>query len=205
SDTAARFADERIRPARENYEVPSAAVLIAVFHTDRVEIAELGDCTVLIEARGGIARYGGTAHGRALEKANAARMMAPGGGRGPEVVAFLKGVRNRANTPDGYAIFMPDAGSGARARRHTHQATAADALFVTDGYEAAVDDYALFDEVGLFAEARRDIRGPLAALRAVEQADPECTKYPRFKQSDDATAMLVRFGPVQGAPARTPN
>ena len=64
---------------------------------------------------------------------------------------------------------------------------------MTDGYEAAVDDYALFTPAELMAAAQTDIRAPLDAARAVEAADPACVRFPRFKPSDDATAILVRY------------
>ena len=81
--------------------------------------------------------------------------------------------------------------------RRKADVAAGEALLVSDGYEAAVDDYGLFDGAGLIAAARREVRQPLDALRAVEAADPECRQYPRFKKSDDATALFVRFGAVQ--------
>jgi hypothetical protein len=34
----------------------------------------------------------------------------------------------------------------------------------------------------------------LHALRAVEAADASCEKYPRFKPSDDATAVMLKMG-----------
>jgi hypothetical protein len=34
----------------------------------------------------------------------------------------------------------------------------------------------------------------MVELRAVEDGDPEGVRFPRFKKSDDATALLVRVG-----------
>jgi hypothetical protein len=34
----------------------------------------------------------------------------------------------------------------------------------------------------------------LHALRAVEASDASCEKYPRFKPSDDATAVMLKMG-----------
>ncbi|MEM9223381.1 MAG: hypothetical protein AAGB11_13385 [Pseudomonadota bacterium] len=200
AEAEARFHSERLRSPKENYEIPTAAVLVASFHSDRVEIVELGDCAVFIESAEGLARFGGTEQGRALEQENARRFMGSGKGRSPEVVALLRKVRNLANTPDGYAIFAPDAASTERARRHTHSwSGTGHALLVSDGYEAASEDYGLFDGAGLLGAALQNIEGPLTALRDVERNDPHCTRFPRFKQSDDATALLVRFGDVQAA------
>ncbi|WP_420392618.1 hypothetical protein [Acuticoccus sp.] len=189
----ARFLAERRRPPAVRYEVPTAAVLVARFG-EVVDIVELGDCAVWIEADGATLRRGGTEEGRAREAANARSMMASGGGRNAEVVAFLRTVRNLANTDDGYSIFAPDADCTRRARRHRVEATSGEALFLTDGFEAAIDDYGLHTGATLLSAARDDLAGARDALRAVERTDPDCTRYPRFKPSDDATALLVRFG-----------
>lgn len=190
-----RFRAERTRPPAERYEIPTAAVLLAGVANGAVEIVELGDCAVYIESDGALARYGGTEEGRALERANARRTMAGGSGRTAEVLELLRAVRNKANTAEGYAIFAPEAGCIARARRHVHRAGRGEALFLTDGFEAAIEDYGLYTPRSLFAAARTDLAAPLATLREVERGDPRCVRFPRFKPSDDATAMLVRFAP----------
>ncbi|GAB5374728.1 MAG: PP2C family serine/threonine-protein phosphatase [Acuticoccus sp.] len=194
-----RFLAERRRAPRERYEIPTAAVLLAHFGAGTVTIAEVGDCGAYFRAPdGAITRFGGTEAGRALEQSNARNMMVPGRDRrSPDVLGFLRRVRNRANTPGGYSIFAPEAAAASAARIFRHRATAGDALFVSDGFEAAVDDYGLYDAAGLFAAVRDDIKLPLDALREVEDKDPDCQRFPRFKKSDDATAMLVRFGAVQ--------
>lgn len=192
----ARFLKARRRTPAERYEIPTAAVLVAASGPDGLEIAELGDCAIYIAAGGRVTRFGGTEAGRALEQQNARKMVVAGGGRSPEVLAFLRRVRNLANTPNGYPIFAPDARSADAVRQHRLPAPSGEALLLSDGYEAAVEDYGLFDGPALIAAARGDVRAPLEALRAVEAADPDCRRHPRFKQSDDATALLVRFGDV---------
>jgi len=192
----ARFLAERRRAPSERYEIPTCAVLLARFEEEGVTTVDLGDCGLYLSAGGTIHRVGGTEAGRALEKANAERLMKGGGGRGPEVMALLRAVRNRANTPGGYAILAPDADSARRARRNFLPAREGLAILLTDGFEAAVEDYALLTPQELAARAAA-LGGVLAALRAVERDDPDCTRYPRFKPSDDATAVALGFGPVQ--------
>ncbi len=192
-----KFLAQRRRAPAERFELPTAAVLLAEFGAEGIALAELGDCAIHIEADGALTRFGGTESGRALEQQNAQNMMVAGGGRSPQVVSFLRKVRNMANMPGGYPIFAPEAGAADGARLHRLPVLAGDALLVSDGYEAAVDDYALYDGKGLLAAARTNVRIPLDALRDVEAADPDCRRFPRFKPSDDATALLVRFGAVQ--------
>lgn len=201
-DTELRFTQERRRSPQERYEIPTAAVLVAQFTDGHVDIAELGDCALYLRDGAGISRYGGTARGRALEQENARKMMGRGGGRSPEVVAFLRAIRNKANTPKGYPIIAPEARSADRARVFRHAINGpCEALFLSDGFDAAIEDYGLYDGEGLMDAARSGLSGPLEALRAVERDDPDCVRYPRFKQGDDATALYVRSGAVQPASA----
>lgn len=206
-EVAARFVAERRRPPRERYEMPTAAVLLARFGDAGVEIAEMGDCGLWLsgdetdDGAGGAVRYGGTPQGRALERENARRYALSGGpavdgARDASVLDFLRRVRNRANRPGGYVVFAPEPDCAALARLHRHRARAGEALFVSDGYEAAID-YGLYTGEGLLAAARCDPAKPLAALRRVEREDAGRTRHPRFKVSDDATALVVRFAGVQ--------
>lgn len=188
-----QFKSAATRAPDERYEIPTAAVLVARFGADGVETADLGDCALYVRAGGEISRFGGTAQGRALEQANAQRMMAGGGGRTAEVVAMLRAIRNKANTPGGYAIIAPSADSARAARRHRHPPAAGDALLLTDGFEAAIEDYGLYTPAALLEAARTGLRAPLDALRQVERDDPDCTRHPRFKPSDDATALFLTY------------
>ncbi len=195
---AARFRAERIRVPQERYEVPAAAFILARDNGDHIEIAELGDCALLVADAAGHAHYGGTPEGRAGEKANAANIMCGSFERTPAVLANLRASRAGANAPGGFPIFAPETWDGEGARIHRHALSGpADALFMTDGYAAALLDYDLFDEAGLMAAARAGLSGPLGQIRATEADDAGNTRFPRFKQSDDASAMLVRFGGVQ--------
>ncbi|WMS40987.1 protein phosphatase 2C domain-containing protein [Acuticoccus sp. MNP-M23] len=195
---AARFAAERIRAPEHRYEIPAAAFLLVRDNGDHIEIAELGDCATIVADATGCARYGGTEEGRAREQTNAASIMHGSFERTPAVLANLRASRNQANAPGGFPIFAPGTWDGKGARIHRHPlAPTADALLMTDGYFAAVVDYALFDPPGLMAAAQDGLAGPLAQIRATETADADNTRFPRFKQSDDATALLVRFDGVQ--------
>ncbi|WP_158560353.1 protein phosphatase 2C domain-containing protein [Paenibacillus contaminans] len=68
-------------------------------------------------------------------------------------------------------------------------------LLITDGLfplQAQLDD--LFDPQALVAEIReRTLQGYAQALLDQEASDSECQRYPRFKTSDDKTAVWIRF------------
>ena len=40
---------------------------------------------------------------------------------------------------------------------------------------------------------RKGLKGYIDDLVALEETDPECIQYPRFKKSDDKTAMMLSF------------
>lgn len=68
-------------------------------------------------------------------------------------------------------------------------------LLMTDGFAALVDSYGAYDAASLMEAVWAHGLAALAAeLRGIEQADSACTRYPRFKVSDDATALWLRIG-----------
>lgn len=67
-------------------------------------------------------------------------------------------------------------------------------LLMTDGYAALVDRYHAYDAAGLVqAVLDKGLQELGRELRAIEIADFGGAKHPRFKPSDDATALLLRL------------
>jgi hypothetical protein len=67
-------------------------------------------------------------------------------------------------------------------------------LLCTDGFSALVDRYDAYDAAGLVKAALdKGLQELGRELRAIETADAGGAKHPRFKPSDDATAMLLRL------------
>ena len=67
----------------------------------------------------------------------------------------------------------------------------AEILLCTDGYDRAVDHYALCDDAGLMTASVADVAKVLSRLRQEEASDPQCLRFPRFKPADDATAVML--------------
>jgi len=67
-------------------------------------------------------------------------------------------------------------------------------LLASDGFLALVSDYERYAAVGLIAAAETKGLAALGEeLRAIEEGDPEGRRFPLFKKSDDATALLLKL------------
>jgi hypothetical protein len=65
---------------------------------------------------------------------------------------------------------------------------------MTDGFAVLADQYGAYDQAGLVrAVTERGLQELGRELRAIEAADAGGAKHPRFKASDDATALLLRL------------
>jgi len=72
------------------------------------------------------------------------------------------------------------------------------ALFMTDGFFAIHSSYNYFSVKDLISFT--DMKGLEKAykiLRDIEEEDKECNRYPRFKKSDDASAIYIKYEDVQ--------
>jgi hypothetical protein len=68
-------------------------------------------------------------------------------------------------------------------------------LLATDGFLALASDYGVYSADSLMAAAMsKGLAAMGEELRAIEAGDTGGDKFPRFKKSDDATAILVRLG-----------
>ncbi|MFJ6355167.1 hypothetical protein ACIQKB_37630 [Streptomyces sp. NPDC092046] len=109
------------------------------------------------------------------------------------VSALVTVQRRLRNQPGGYWVAATDpaaadeAIAGTVAREQVHQAA-----LLTDGASRLVDSFGILTWAQLLGVLRTE--GPAALIartREAELADPACERWPRFKQSDDATAAYI--------------
>lgn len=203
TDAERSFAGLRKRPPVETYEMPFAAMMLTVESASGFDALWFGDCAALVKRGAEEAFVVGEAFDKkSAERDGAMRLaaktgLAPAAGiNRPEFLPALRRARNRLNTEAGSWVFGPDARAAEHAGFVRVTAPAGThVLLGSDGFFALVSEYDRYDLDGLMAAVREKGLAAIGAeIRAVEAADPEGRTYPRFKTSDDATAVLLRVG-----------
>ena len=198
-DAAQAFAAlVRDRPC-ERWQSPIASVLMLQERAGgRIQGADLGDCRLLaLDAAGAVHSAGGVPHAADAETRRAA---AQTDAHKPllersETIARLRAERAAINREGASWSFCLDPACGDHARHWTLSLTApAHLLLMTDGFSALVDRYRAYDEAGLVQAALdKGLQELGRELRAIETADADGARHPRYKASDDATALLMRL------------
>jgi hypothetical protein len=194
------FEAQAMREPTGVWEVPCGSVMLATAHPKHVELTWLGDCTALVrDCDGAITSIGAGVEDARLETAKAIRMGASGldGWRqSAATTEALRRSRETYNRPGGswVARLEPEAADHAETQTIPIEPPAR-LLLMTDGFAALAHRYKRYDPAALFAAAERIGLAALGEeLRRVERdEDPAGAQYKRFKQSDDATAVLVEI------------
>lgn len=190
---AARYAAQQTRAPLAPWELPKAAFCAAQLVGDAVEIAWAADCPTLL-ARGNETIWCTGTPDSSSEAADALRLGA-GTGAAPEIIgAVLEDRRAQRAQNDHRALgVIPDASAIATHHARFDVAPGDDLLLMSDGFSSLVSDYGRYDGDGLMQAIRtRGLAALAQEIREIEQADAACLTYPRFKISDDATALWLR-------------
>lgn len=182
----------------ERWRLPTASALAVSDYEGALVGADLGDCRCFVlDATGAARTLGG--HDSDDEARTAADALKRTGGGGPlrdaTTLEILRRKRASHNQPGGYWVFglQPECADHARTWS-AELARPAHLLLCTDGFSALVDRYQAHDATGLVRLALdKGLQELGRELRAIEAADAGGAKHPRFKSSDDATAVLLRL------------
>jgi Protein phosphatase 2C len=195
------FAAERLAQPEARWQLPCAALLLLTFETDTVEAVWLGDCRAVLEIGGATVSCGETPEGEAEERAYAATLGKGAGAgamlRSEAVIAALRESRDRFNTGRGRWVLGLEPEAAVHLQRLRFARTGpVTGLAMSDGFSALELKYKRYATDALIPAARA---GGLAAmageLRRIEEVeDPHGAAFPRFKRSDDATAILFHAG-----------
>jgi len=192
---ARRFEAQRTRLPLGAWELPCASILAARASIDGLDFAWAGDCTALVRRGGVIERVGPrAADHKDAEIAHAASLAEHGLAHKERPAPILKSLRASREKPGRQVLGVDPATMPAMSVARVPCAPGDDVLLMSDGFAALVDHYAAYDDGGLMAALGTKGLGSLAAeLRAIEADDADCARFPRFKPSDDASAIWLRI------------
>lgn len=202
SDLASKeFAEVYLPTDQERWRLPTAAVLVVSEVEQRHLVGlDLGDCRCFaLDANGAGHAAGGSGRTADRETQAAADAAKRTGGapllRDPRTLLWLREQRTAHNTQGAYWVFglQPECAEHARAWT-LDLPKPAHLVLCTDGFSALVDRYAAYDAAGLVRAALdRGLQELGRELREIEAGDAAGARHPRWKRSDDATALLLRL------------
>jgi hypothetical protein len=201
-DTENSFTHLRRRMPIETYEIPFSSMMFVAQAISGFDALWFDDCAALVERPGETVELVGDAiKKRARESGRAAALASSLGQSSASAAArdtflpALRAARNAVNTERGGWLFGPDAraaGHVASARVSAPSGTIV--LLVSDGFLALASDYDRYDTTALMHAVRsKGLEFLGAELREIEAGDPDGKRFPRFKKSDDATALLFKI------------
>lgn len=201
ADTQKSFEALRRMPPQHVWQTPCASMMLAVTGEEGVEFLWYGDCAVLIkQGDAPVMAVGETFDKRAAEAYRAHRIarekgLSPAAGLNrPEFLEELRAARNRINSGNSW-LFSPDARVAAHvSRRVTKLSPGTVLLLCSDGFLALASDYCVYSADSLMTAAQgKGLKVLGEELRSIEAGDSGGDKFPRFKKSDDATAVLLKL------------
>lgn len=203
SDASHAFARVQTRAPADRSEYPSAALLLAGRTPNGFRWLGLGDSTALLKTADGLVSRHNTEPDDAgdtwlrdlIITRRAAGEITEAAPLRTFVIEDLRAARRRLNMPNGYAVLsIVDPPDALINRGAVTAPVGSTVLLATDGLMRLVDVYGQMDDAELFGAVERDgIAAVFETLRRVEDEDATCTTYPRVKQSDDATGLLLRL------------
>jgi serine/threonine protein phosphatase PrpC len=185
-------------PATPAGEQPTAALAVAALQGEALHLLGIGDCRIIYEWHTGeFGEFNPSAIGpaEALIVAERCRLLAqyPGEDPWPRLKVFIRPLRERANQEGGYSVVHPTRPWSKRLVRETREATAVRRLLlVSDGLYRLVDVFKAATAASLMqAAVTKGLSQLYTELRALEDADRDCSKYPRVKTYDDTSGILI--------------
>lgn len=194
-DALARdYARDRQREPLAAWELPRAAFAAVALEGDSLVCAHLADCVVLHRGQDGIA-FLTPEPDREAERAEAAALGPGTGAHGVRTPAVLADRRTARERPRAVLGVDPQASRDGTLYTRTPVARGDDLLLLSDGFAALFDTYQVHTPASFFEHlCLHGLDGLARTLRAIEQEDAACLRYPRFKMSDDASAQWLRIG-----------
>jgi hypothetical protein len=188
------YARERQREPLALWELPRAAFAAVALEGDALVCAHLADCAVLHRSARGVA-FLTPAPDRQAERAEAAALGPGTGAHGVRTPAVLADRRAARERPRAVLGVDPQQSRAGTLYSRTPAAKGDDVLLMSDGFAALFDTYQAYAPEAFMQRLLSHGLDDLArTLRGIEQDDAACLRFPRFKMSDDASAIWLRIG-----------
>lgn len=200
-DAQRSFEALRRMPPSDVWQTPCASMMLAAPGAEGVEFLWYGDCAALVKQGDAAVTVVGEAFDKRAAEAQRAQAIAKKKNLSPaaglnraDFLEELRAARNRINSGT-YWLFSPDPRAAAHvSRRVMKLAPGTLLLLASDGFLALATDYGAYNTDSLMAAAQKKGLDALGAeLRGIEAGDSGGERFPRFKKSDDATALLLRL------------
>lgn len=189
----AQYEKQKTRDIAAAWEVPKAAFAAVQIVGDTLEVAWAADCPIL-KIRGERVDWCTGAPDTSSEAADALALGA-GVGALAEISGAVLEDRRAHRGQDDHIALSPNADASADVTRYAQLPIAVgdELLLMSDGFSSLVSDYKTYSGASLAQAIRARGLGELALeIRQIEKDDAACIRYPRFKISDDATALWLR-------------
>jgi hypothetical protein len=202
ADAERSFAGLRRRAPQQPWEYPLASMVLAVPAGDGFELLWYGDCAALmLLPDDSTAMVGPALERKAGETSDAQRFidetgLAPVDAlKSDQYLPLFRAGREKVNSAAGEWLFSPVASASEHVSRARYRAPVGTLILLcSDGFLALASAYEAMAASDLVAAARDSgLKALGEKLRTIEDGDREGRRYPRFKKSDDATAVLIRL------------
>lgn len=199
-DAQTSFEALRKRPPADTWETPFSSMMFIAEDAQGIEALWFGDCAALVKRTDAPVEIVGDAlekrqnEARRVAKLAEKHGLSPAAGvNRPEYIDALRKARNFVNSGEHWA-FGPDVRAADHVAGKEIDAPKGTVLLLcSDGFLALASDYNAYDADALVAAAQsKGLKSLCEELRIIERNDAEGRKFPRFKTSDDATALLLR-------------
>lgn len=189
-----QFETQRTRNVSAAWEIPKAAFGVAQIADDTLSVAWAADSPILLMSENDVT----WCTGEPDTSSEAADALALGAGIGAakEISGVVLEDRRAHRARNGHIALSSSAQASAAVTSYAQYAVSEgdELLLMSDGFASLVTDYQKYSAQELARAVRSYGLAVLThEIRVIEKEDAACLRFPRFKVSDDATAIWLKI------------
>ncbi|MEQ3729060.1 MAG: PP2C family serine/threonine-protein phosphatase [Tateyamaria sp.] len=190
----AQFEAQRTREVSNPWEMPKAAFAVALLKDDVLWVAWAADCPILLISNDN--NVWCTDEPDSSAEMAEARALGAGVGTDPVLTGEVLENRRIDRSRENHFALSPNANSSTLATHYAHFniSIGDEVILMSDGFASIVTDYRKYTAQEMVEVIKSKGLGTIVEeIRVIERKDSACRQFPRFKVSDDATAVWVRI------------